>query len=613
MTSTPVGAGLRHLDTGRSVHGWQLLMLGTVAVAALGLSILSVLGYLHNRPLDPIYPVYRFGSSAPDIVRDIGVAWTFLLAGLIAWWRWPQNRAGMVMVAVGVSLLFTGIQYLPIPPLVTIGMWLGSGHVSFLLVGVLLLGFPGGRIRRPWDRAWVLLAGGYLLIQLAVAMSRPRPPLANCRDCHPVVTVFQTEPMREAITVLTQIGFTGLSLLLLALLIWRWWEATRATRHALRPVWLLGGLMAVLAPSLQLFWYTSGRGRAPTLLANLPWIEAVVLLLIPVALLGAVLRAQLGRAAVGELAVQLGGPVQPSLREALRRATGDPLLEVALWSDRTGRYQTVDGEPINLSDAARDRSVTLLEGQNGRLAALIHDPALGEQQSLIEGVAAVAHLSLENERLHAEVKAQLDEVRASRERIVRAADYERRRVERNIHDGAQQRLVSLSLALNLVQARAVGASPEVAAALADARAELKRAIDDLRELARGIHPAILTEAGLAEALESLGTHSPVPVRVELDLDARPPALVEATAYFVAAEALTNVAKYAAASTVVLRAAASDGWLRLTITDDGVGGADPDRGTGLHGLQDRVAAVGGNLSVSDAAGGGTTVAAEIPYR
>jgi signal transduction histidine kinase len=255
--------------------------------------------------------------------------------------------------------------------------------------------------------------------------------------------------------------------------------------------------------------------------------------------------------------------------------------------------------------------VTHLDADDGPLAALIHDPALSEQRALVDGVAAVARLSIENERLHAEVKAQLEEVRASRERIVRAADEERRRVERNLHDGAQQRLVSLSLALGMAQAQMAGSSPAVAATLAEAEAELREAIGELSELARGIHPAILTEAGLAAALESLVEHAPVPVRLHTELSDRLSPLVEATAYFVVAEALTNVAKYAAANSVELRATVAEGWLRLIVADDGVGGADPERGSGLRGLLDRVAALGGRLSIDSALGGGTRLTAEIP--
>jgi signal transduction histidine kinase len=183
-------------------------------------------------------------------------------------------------------------------------------------------------------------------------------------------------------------------------------------------------------------------------------------------------------------------------------------------------------------------------------------------------------------------------------------------VERNLHDGAQQRLMMLSLDLGMLRDQPA-ASPAMRAALAGACAELKQATAELRELARGIHPAILTEEGLPPAVESLADRSSVPVRVMSDLTARLPEPVEATAYFVISESLANVAKHARASGVHVTITTRDGFLRLGVGDDGIGGADPASGSGLRGLQDRVSAVGGTLRVQSPPGGGTRVLAEIP--
>jgi signal transduction histidine kinase len=221
-------------------------------------------------------------------------------------------------------------------------------------------------------------------------------------------------------------------------------------------------------------------------------------------------------------------------------------------------------------------------------------------------------LAVENERLTDEVRSQLAEVQASRARIVEAADAERRRVERNLHDGAQQRLVALSLALRRAQAQLPpDAAPESTATLDEASAQLQVAMAELRELARGIHPAILTEAGLPAALRALARESPVPTTAEIDVHAGVPDTVAAAAYFVAAEALTNVAKYAEADHVELVALADDRDLRITIRDDGAGGADPSAGSGLRGLSDRVAALGGRLDVRSPMGGGTQISATLP--
>lgn len=566
-----------------------------------------------------------------EIAREIAPAWAFGIAGLVAWHRRPHNRIGPLMVLVGASLLIWGLRGLPIPALVTVGMWLSLGSgIRGVLLGVLVLAYPSGQITSRLDRAWVMLALGWLFgPQLALALATP-VGLWGCVECRPLVVLWYDERVRQMLQRASALLFAVLAVLLVALLIRRWRRASSPARHALTPVWLTGALMPVVAVTVSSFDATISedqmigaqtlpslgqllRPHIPLAIWDLlPWIVAISLLLVPLAFLWGLLRAHLGQAAVSRLAIELRRPESRApLIESLRRALGDRSLDLVLWSRPAGGYVTAEGRPVSLPSAGDDRAVTQLDGQDGPLAALLHDSALAEQRSLVDGVAAVAQLAIENERLHAEVKAQLEEVRASRERIVRAGDEERRRVERNIHDGAQQRLVSLSLALGMAHAQAEAASPEVAATLADAEAELHAAITELRELARGIHPAILTEAGLGQALESLAEHAPIAVEVQNGLDGRLPPLVEATAYFVAAEALTNIARHAAASAAILSVSVVDGWLRLTVADNGVGGADPTRGSGLRGLIDRVAALGGRLAIDDQGAGGTRLEAEIP--
>jgi signal transduction histidine kinase len=201
------------------------------------------------------------------------------------------------------------------------------------------------------------------------------------------------------------------------------------------------------------------------------------------------------------------------------------------------------------------------------------------------------------------------EIRASRARLVQAEDAARRRLERNLHDGAQQRLVSLSLQLRLAQGRLTD-NAEIAAIIARARDELMHALDELRELARGIHPAILTDRGLDAAVDALVARAPVPVEVS-HLDERLPADAEAAAYYVVSEALANVAKYADATSAQVVLARVAGMAVVEVVDDGVGGADPAGGSGLRGLADRVAVLDGSLSVTSPVGGGTHIRAEIP--
>jgi signal transduction histidine kinase len=332
----------------------------------------------------------------------------------------------------------------------------------------------------------------------------------------------------------------------------------------------------------------------------------------PLAFLAGLARARLDRSAVGDLAIQLSeAPPPGQLERALADALHDPTAKLVYWLPDRHAYVDAEGHPVEFPPAGGDRAVTILRHDGDPVAALLHDVALGDDPDLVRAVAATARMTIENGRLHAEVHAQLEEVRASRARIVEFGDAERRRVERNLHDGAQQRLVNLSLALGIARSEVGTASNErIGAALDEAAAELRRALAELRELARGIHPVILSEAGLGPALASLAERSPIPVTLTAVPSDRLPARVEETAYFVASEALANAAKHANATAVTISARRLDGDLLVEVGDDGVGGADPN-GSGLRGLADRVAAVDGHLRIHSPAGEGTCIRVDLP--
>ncbi|MEO7117694.1 MAG: sensor histidine kinase, partial [Candidatus Limnocylindrales bacterium] len=275
------------------------------------------------------------------------------------------------------------------------------------------------------------------------------------------------------------------------------------------------------------------------------------------------------------------------------------------WTDSTGR-------PVADPMTDGGRGVTPIVSEGGTMAAITHDPALLEDPGLVSAVAATVRLAVDNERLNAALEAQLDEVRASRTRIVEAADAERRRLERDLHDGAQQRLVALAISLRMLgTSLGPAVSADVTEELDAAGAELRAAIEELRELARGLDPPLLREAGLGPALESLAER--MRTSVKLDLQLPPPRLpkdVETTAYFFVAEALANVTKHAQATLVTITARSQDGTLALSVADDGRGGADPKAGSGLRGLADRVAAAGGTFDVTSSRDG-TSLVASIP--
>lgn len=302
----------------------------------------------------------------------------------------------------------------------------------------------------------------------------------------------------------------------------------------------------------------------------------------------------------GRAAPEATGPV-------LAEALGDPTLELLFWLPDAGLHVDASGRAVNEHDGAA-RARTPVQRGAFHLATVVHDAALGDRPDLLESVIEAAGLAIEITRLRVEVIRQLAEVEESRARIVTAGYEERRRLERDLHDGAQQRLVSIGLAVRHVQAQLPGASPQ-AGELDAAVGEVGRAIEELRELARGVRPAGLDD-GLAPALRGLALRSPLPTTVDAT-EERFEDRVETAAYFVASEALANAVKHASASLATLDVARKNGTLILTVTDDGGGGARASQGSGLAGITDRVAALGGTLRVVSPAGGPTVVTAELP--
>jgi signal transduction histidine kinase len=303
--------------------------------------------------------------------------------------------------------------------------------------------------------------------------------------------------------------------------------------------------------------------------------------------------------------LQPEGPV----REMLAVSLGDRSVAIAYWLPDRGEFVDESGRPVTLPEPGSGRAWTAVERDGAPVAAIVHDAALDTSPELVEAAAAASSLAIDNERLKADLRARLEELRVSRLRIVEAADDARRRIERDLHDGAQQELLALALELRVLRSR-VGDSD--ALPLVDGIAKrLDVALGELRELARGIHPAILTQSGLSAAVGALAERATLPVEIEMDVDRRLPAPVEAAAYFLVAEALTNVSRYARATGARVQIEVDEDDLVVTVTDDGVGGVDVTAGSGLRGLQDRLAAVDGSLEIDSSPGEGTRVTGRIP--
>jgi signal transduction histidine kinase len=299
------------------------------------------------------------------------------------------------------------------------------------------------------------------------------------------------------------------------------------------------------------------------------------------------------------------GPV----RELLAESLGDRSVSIAYWLPDRDAFVDEVGRRVELPEAGSGRAWTAVERDGRPVAAIVHDASLDTSRELVQAAAAASSLAIDNERLKADLRARLQELRVSRLRIVEATDAARRRIERDLHDGAQQQLVALSLELRLLRGRLK--DPD-AIPLVDAISErLATALVELRELARGIHPALLTERGLGPAIAGLADRGRLPVELDVQVQERLPAPVEAAAYFLVAEALTNVARYAQAQSVVVEVVRQGAHVLVRVADDGVGGVVVSAGSGLRGLQDRLAAVDGTLHIDSPPGGGTRLEARIP--
>ena len=537
-------------------------------------------------------------------------AWLFLVAGVVAWSRRPTNLQGPLMAAAGLTLLLRQLRYSHNSMLFT--TFFIVGELAYWVVAMAVFAYPSGHVTDRAERILIKVGfGATFAFTLAILLVYDGTRPLRFFDPAPRKSALLLHGNGDAAIALQKafviVVWGVLAVAAIALLIRKLVQATPRARRMLAPLLLAAIAVALRAVFESVFTFGSPPAQVKEYLF---WWQIAAFIGLPVALLIGFLRARLARASVGDLVLELERTPPQGIRDALSRALGDMTLEIFFWLPDRQTFVDAAGRSVDLPTDGH-RTITMLEHHGERLAALVHDPSLLDEPKLVEAAGAAARLALENARLQAETRAQLEEVRQSRARIVTAADQERQRIERDIHDGAQQRLVALGLQLRSAQRRIGDSSdPQVDRLLAAAVDELKVAVEELRELARGVHPAILTEDGLAAALESLVSRTPFPVELNAD-EGRLPSQVEATAYFVACEALANSVKHSEASRATIRAQRHNGLLVVEVEDDGIGGANASNGSGLRGLADRVEALGGSLRVESPAGGGTRVVGEIP--
>jgi signal transduction histidine kinase len=472
----------------------------------------------------------------------------------------------------------------------------------------LILSFPSGRLLGRLARAMVAFAVIEVTLGNWAWMLFADSHRNMCPTCPAnLLEVTHNDAVVHGVFFVFHLSGVVIGLTSIGLLAVRWVRASSAQRHAVMPVAVTGtvafvGLIAAYGARL------AGMGGPNGFDAFTFYASAGV----PVAVLAVLIQRRLAQGAVAGLVVELGGP-EPGAdpREALSRALGDPSLALGYWFAAESRYVDRVGRPVELPGRDGGRRSTVVERDGHPVAVLIHDSALEHNARLVESVCAAAGLALQNERLQAELRARLVELQASRARLVEATDAERRRIERDLHDGTQQRLVSIAMSLGLADAKLPGDPDQAKPIVAESRGALADALAELRDLTQGIYPTILSERGLSAALDELCSRSAVTAHLRLFLDGRLPVPVETAAYYLVSEALTNAAKHARAREVRVAARCADGVLTVEVADDGVGGAGSGTGSGLRGLADRVGALDGTLTVSSPPGEGTMVRAEFP--
>ena len=508
-----------------------------VAVAAAGLAVAIAAEAATYLPEEP-------AEAAGDAL--VGLA--FLGLGLVAWQRRPSSRSGLLMVATGFAW-FAG-------SLAGAALFLHRGPLVHLLVS-----YPQGRLRSRLEQ----------LVVTAAYVDAVVYPLAR----------------QDGATI-------ALSLLVAITVLVGYLRAGGPERRA-----RVAALVAASAVALVLGLLAIARVVDVEADATGLWVYQAVLVLVAVGLFADLLWGRWTQAAITGLVVDLGEAEQGgTLQVKLARAVGDPSLVVAYRLPDAEGYVDEGGRPVALPAPGAGRTVTYLHQDGQQIGVLVHDSAVLDDPELIDAVAAAAGIAVANARLQADVRARVSEVEASRRRIVEAGDAERRRLERELRDGAERRLAHVT---DLLADRGTS--------VADLQRQSEAAHAALTEFGRGVHPRTLTEAGLAVALAELSARCPVPVQVTVPKRLEP--AVEAAVYYLCAEALTNVAKYAQASQAGIAVQRQAEIVVVEVWDDGIGGADPAGGSGLRGLADRVEALQGRLRVESPQGEGTRLLAEIP--
>ena len=516
----------------------------------------------------------RSGQSLGAALGDLVVGWILIACGLIAWSRRPRSQIGMLLTVTGFAWFLGTLAFSDVPAIAAMGSALLFLHRGPLFHAI--IGYPSGRpSRRP----------GLVVV-------------AICYVCAAIAPIAENDAATIAVAVLV-----------LATTLRGYVLATGPDRQA-----RVTAIAAAAAVALVLGGGSVLRmlGTNPEADARVLWAYEAVLVLVALGFLADLLWGRWTQAAVTKLVVELGEPSETgSLRDRVASALGDPSVLLAYWVPEASGYVDERGDPVSLPEPSSGKAVTLIDQGGDRIAALVHDPAVLDDPALVDAVSSAAGIAISNVRLQAEVRRQVAEVAASRQRILRAGNAQRRRLQQELQEGVERRLLEVRELLEYVRLdHGLAHDDEALAQLEVASVELEESLAEVRELSAGIHPSLLMERGLEAAISALVERMPVPVNVDIP-EGRLTADVEEAVYFVCSEALANVAKYARASRVTIHVEPRQDGLSLIVTDDGIGGADPAAGSGLLGLADRIEALGGSFRVESPPGGGTRILADVP--
>jgi signal transduction histidine kinase len=566
-----------------------------LAAGAAGLAAGASVVALGHRP-----PTGFEGFTTPVMTATVGVGWIYLFAGVLVRRRRAHDLTGTLLLIAG-ALWFAQFLFLsPVGWLFMVGVALGERHLA--PVAHLLLVLPDGQLGRTARRLAVAVYVTAITLSLSTpfVLDRACPPLP-CPGSRP--TVAAPTWFQDVVLVVDQFGTALLALLVGGFVVVRLARSDGAARRAIGPVLLAGALLVLVYASSQLALLPEPTGT---------WLYLAVNAAVPLAVLSGLAWARVHRGAVADLVLALDrGVGGDALREALARCLGDPSLRLLFPREGSDEgYFDADGRPARAAPGPGRAATTVT--QAGRVIAVLdHDRALLNEPELLKAAAAASRLALHNARLTAQVRAQLDELQRSRTRLVLAVDQQRRRLERDLHDGVQQQLLTVALELGrLHQQVANDGHDQLGRSLERTRQDLEHAIDELRRFARGIHPQVLTDRGVPAALEAMAQRAPLPITIDTDLG-RLPSAVESTLYLIAAEAVTNTIRHGDATHLRIHARCDNGHATLDISDDGQGGAQTSDGSGLQGLDDRVAALGGTISLDSPRGRGTRLHVDVP--